>query len=76
MKIIIIIIIILFVNACIYIPVRIFWKAASTLVESRADVSMKDKLCCSKRERERERNQSLLVCTRVITSKGNPFMHE
>ena len=26
------------------LPVRMFWKAASTFVESRAEVSMKDKL--------------------------------
>ena len=42
------------------IPVRMFWNAVSTFVESRADVSMKDRVFFSgdrgkEREREMER---------------------
>lgn len=37
-------------NKNTHIPVRIFWKAASTLVESKADVSMNDRLCFSEKE--------------------------
>jgi hypothetical protein len=29
---------------CGYIPVRIFWKASSTLLASRAEVSIKERL--------------------------------
>ena len=32
------------------LPVNIFWKAVSTLVESRADVSINDKLFFSEKE--------------------------
>ena len=39
------------------IPVRMFWNAVSTFVESRADVSMKDRVFFSgDRGKERERD--------------------
>ena len=51
------------------IPVRMFWNAVSTFVESRADVSMKDSVFFS-RDRERDMRTDRLKQSHEVKREG------
>lgn len=57
-----------------YLPVKMFWNAVSTLVESRADVSMKDRLFFSENRNKILVNKKIKAWVQTIYATVNKIL--